>query len=398
MDENEPKKSPWGQLAQDLGAEPSSEAFQRSQPPAVEIPAAEATEQENDSEPPQQSPSDWNALANSLGLEVPEPPQPEPAKEPLKATEASSAEEISISPESPSEDDGIGTSLEAAFSDEDGQDSADPLPPLPSEVDQIMSEGDWDSEEDSDDDLADEDLADEDEEESGMSGSVAKNAFDALFNADGSALAIPSPGWVREKPPENAEGVVDPVDSVARASDTEDSNQENADSENDDKEQRPKRRRRRRGRGRGGRKTEAEQTPTEETADGQDALNGENREDSADEESSEESEKTRRRRPRRRSRRSASADNPASTGPASTDNSNDTDESLESVSYGDNELAEGRSSSNRDSTSHRNMPTWTEALSTIIEGNLELHSKAPSRQGSSRGRGRGRGGRGRKKT
>jgi len=47
-------------------------------------------------------------------------------------------------------------------------------------------------------------------------------------------------------------------------------------------------------------------------------------------------------------------------------------------------------------TSHRNLPTWSDAIGVIVDANLELHSKSPSRQTSSRGRGgRSRGGRGR---
>jgi len=379
MDDNkskdEPKKTPWGQLAEDLGAKPSTEAFERSQPPAVEIPAAEAASaQEDVSETPQQTPSDWNALAGSLGLEPslsepePSPPEAKTVPDPVKEVAARSTEEPSSSSKRPSEDD----SCSLGISDEE---TADPLPPLPSEVDQIMSEGEW------------EDETSEDEAASGMSGDVAKNAFDALFDADGSALSVPSFG---------AGVSTDSTDTEGKANDSEDGNNEDGDSEDSDKEERPKRRRsRRRGRGRGrGRKTEAEQTPSEEVTEAQSPLNGEDRKESSEEgkesseeETSEDGEKPRRRRPRRRSRRSASEDNPR-----------ETDDSEAAVLYKEDDLPEGDGSSPRDSIGHRNMPTWAEALSVIIEGNLELHSKTPSRQSSSRGRGRGRGGRGRKKT
>jgi len=179
---NEPKKTPWGQLAEDLGAKPSTEAFERNQPPAVEIPAAEAASaQEDVSEAPQQAPSDWNALAGSLGLEPslsepePSPPEAKIVPDPVKEVAVSSTEEPSSSSKRPSEDDSCSSSI----ADEE---AADPLPPLPSEVDQIMSEGDW------------EDETSEEEASSGMSGDVAKNAFDALFDADGSALSVPSFG------------------------------------------------------------------------------------------------------------------------------------------------------------------------------------------------------------
>jgi len=418
MDDKE-SKSPWGQLAQDLGAKPSSKAFERKQPPAIEIPT---TEQDEAPEEPQQAASDWNALAGSLGLEVPESSQPEtesspPAAEIEPAEEPEPVEEVAASSESASNKDSFGTGISSeldniesdnlesddadeCYADEDEDEDVDDeatesLPPLPSEVDQIMSEGDWDSQEVTDkavDETSDDDQS-SDEDDDLMSALTAKNAFDALFSAKGSALAIPpTPKKMSEERSLDAELSADSGDAEASTG-----NLEEGDSEEGDKEERPKRKRSRRRRGRGrGRKSEAEQTSDEETSseesvDDQDAeLNGEDREESSREDSSGEDEKPRRRRPRRRSRRSASADSSKDESKA------DDDESLDTLTYGDNELAEGRGSSNRDSTGHRNMPTWSEALSGIIEGNLELHSKTPSRQSSSRGRGRsGRGGRGR---
>jgi len=386
MDDKESKKTPWGQLAEDLGAKPRSEAFERNQPPAVEIPAAEApSEGENVSEAPPQAPSNWNALAGSLGLEVPEPSPP------IAKIVPEPVEKVVVSSEPPSKDE----SDDSIDSDSIDSDLADSLPPLPSEVDQIMSEGDWEDE-------ANEAEANEAEDSSGMSGEVAKNAFDALFSADGSALAIPSPGAEAF----GAGVLADSEDTEEKAGDSEDGDKEAHDKEDGDKEQRPKRRRSRRrgrGRGRGGRKTEAEQ-PLGEEALGKETLEGENT-SSADtlngedqkEETSEDGEKSRRRRPRRRSRRSASADDSRKTEPRETD-PKEADDSKVATLYEEDESLD-REHTGRDSTGHRNMPTWAEALSVIIEGNLELHSKAPSRQSSSsRGRGRGRGGRGRKKT
>ena len=390
MDDND-SKSPWDQLAQDLGTQPSSEAFQRSQPPSVEIPSAETpSDQEEASEMPHQLPSDWNALADSLGLDVPVPSQPEPSQPPVDSQtveetiaelaeepteeseqaveiEASATQQPSTGSESMRDDDSLGFGFVSEEADE-------LLPPLPSEVDQIMSGGDWENE-DNEDTVADD--HDDEEDNPGLSSDAAKNAFDALFSAGGSALAIPMPDRPRKGPVFKEDLLSEELDDLEqKASDPE--------QEESDQEQRPKRRRsrRRRGRGRDGRKTETEQTTNEETADDQDALNGEDQNESPLEDISEEDEKPRRRRSRRRPRRSASADDP-----------NRTDDS---ASYDQDESTPARRGANRERTGHRNMPTWSEALSVIIEGNIELHSKAPSRQSSSRGRGRG--GRRRKKT
>jgi uncharacterized protein YjbI with pentapeptide repeats len=52
----------------------------------------------------------------------------------------------------------------------------------------------------------------------------------------------------------------------------------------------------------------------------------------------------------------------------------------------------------RGSTSHRNIPSWQDALSVMIESNLESRKNSPSRPSRPRGRGRGRGGRGSKRS
>ena len=60
----------------------------------------------------------------------------------------------------------------------------------------------------------------------------------------------------------------------------------------------------------------------------------------------------------------------------------------------DDEDQVGEDGSSR--TSHRNLPTWSDAIGILVDSNLVLHSKSPGRSSSSRGQGgRGRGGRGR---
>ncbi len=401
MDDNKSKSS-WGHLADELGAKPSSEAFERSQPPETEIPTSEDPSTFDE---PQQVASDWNALASDLGLEVPKTSASEETPEPV-------AEEAIVEPETPSAsaseppratsgfgaglideatDDETENAITDVVADEATDSAVEALPPLPSEVDQIMSEGDWEDTLDSDGE-SESDESDDDEQaeaDNGMSGEAARNAFDALFTAGGSAVAFPPPEHGQEQPSFEAE---DSADSLASTDETQEKTSED--------EERPKRKRsRRRRRGRGGRKSETEQTTGEEApveeaaiegAAGEGAAGGESEDNGTDEAPSDEEKKPRRRRSRRRSRRSENSEDPVKR----TD--------VEEAEGSDDEVSESCESSGRDSTGHRNMPTWSEALSVIVEANIENHSKTPSSSGSSRGRGRGRSGgggrRGQKKT
>ena len=408
MDDKE-SKTPWDELAQELGADPSSDAFERSQPPAVEIPAAEdsSTEEEH-VEAFQQAPSDWGALADSLGLEVPEPEEPvdEPVEEAVEVVAESLPQEsatLSESEEASDSDDDEKESFDAGFGigigddfgsdiDEDVSEQAisDSLPPLPDEVDEIMSEGGWQAEQDPLDDselvedsdlVEDSELVDDSEivedseidnsdsgDEAGMTGEAARNAFDALFTASGSAVALPPSEPSQERRSFDFEEADESLDPMKKAEDSE-----------GEEEERPKRKRsRRRRRGRGGRKKEAEQTTSEEKTLAEDASDEGGQGEDSEKDSSEDEEKPRRRRSRRRSRRSSSSEDKVSR--------TDSDE----PELSDEEILSGsRGGSGRDRTGHRNMPTWEEALSVIVDANVENHSKAPSKPSSPRGRGRG---------
>ena len=150
MGENE-SGSPWDELAQELGVEPSAESSERSQPPPTEIPAASTSDDADLAEPPRQSPSDWNALADSLGIEVtePEPVEGHPTEE-VHPTEF-----VELSADDSRSDEETASLEESEY---DGS-TDDPLPPLPSEVDQIMSDSDWGG----DDNETTDDVSDEEE-------------------------------------------------------------------------------------------------------------------------------------------------------------------------------------------------------------------------------------------
>ena len=213
MDDKQAKNS-WDDLLQDLGAKPDESAFERHQaadqdiPPTVEWAEAEETVEETEA-----SPGDWNSLAESLGLEVEE--SPEPVEEPVVAEDATPAvdkveervakkgvEEVEATeepfggfaaPEDSSfeevtDDDSDDDAYDEAddFDEEEAADTSDDeLPPLPSPMEQALSETAWDedSEEEKSEAAADDD--DEDDDSSGISGEAARSAFDALFS-DGS--------------------------------------------------------------------------------------------------------------------------------------------------------------------------------------------------------------------
>ncbi len=83
MDDNT-KKNSWDDLLQDLGAKPDESAFERHQAPAQDIePTVEWSEAEELVEETKASPGDWNSLAETLGLEVED--SPEPVEEPVAA-------------------------------------------------------------------------------------------------------------------------------------------------------------------------------------------------------------------------------------------------------------------------------------------------------------------------
>ena len=203
---------------------------------------------------------------------------------------------------------------------------------------------------------------------------AARNAFDALFIADGSAVALPA------FEPTSEEAVEDSLKSEGL-----EERKREPDASGASEEDPPKRKRsRRRRRGRGGRKTEKDQTTGEQVSAGSDELNEEKSDKPEEVVSARDGEeKPRRRRPRRRSRKSEPADHPARNG-----ESRDLDTEEDELSDEQTTGSRGRG--------HRNLPTWTEAVGVIVDANIELHEKTPNKSSSPRGRGRG--GRRRKKS
>ncbi len=417
MDDKQAKNS-WDDLLQDLGAKPDESAFERHQAPAQEIPpTVEWSEAEEADSETEASPGDWVSLAESLGLEVDEPP--EPVEEPVVAKDeppivaevkeadvkepvAEEAVEKVVETDEPfggftapekssfvveedeeeedteeySEDDDVDDydDEEASYDDEEASTSDDELPPLPSPMDQALSETAWDDESE---DEKSEAAADDDSDSSGISGEAARSAFDALFS-DGAS------GWgsaflqksKKENSPRAAkrELVDDTVD--AELSESLDATTDGGDEEETERPKRKRSRRRRRG-GRG-RKSAAQQTADGEATEEQSSAD---QEELSEEDSTEE----KKRRPRRR--RSGQRSRPVEASDESTLDEQSLDDTEEAATDRPRSAGRGRQL-------HRNLPTWSDAIGMIVDANLEQRAKSPSKPQSSRG---GRGGRGRRR-
>lgn len=442
MAENE-KKNSWDDLIQDLGAQPDESAFERKQPEPQEIPPSvewsEETEEPADIAP---TPSDWGSLAESLGLEVEDEPKapddvPEPAESPKvqKAattpeaptaaaqndadTKGAGQQEVERTAEvdefggflAPEVDDAAGKEAEieeggfeevTSASDDELEDRLDDgddddteehneLPPLPTQMDQALSDTAWSDSADADDG-----------DGTGISGEAARSAFDALFSDGSSAWGsafLEKPK--RENLPAAGQGrffedddLADRSSSLDATADTDTSSDGGSDGDAADGEdgERPKRKRpRRRRRGGRGRKSSNEAT-VEENALGENVAdeqdNGEATADTGESSEDGETRKPRRRRSRRRSRSGEKSE--ATVEKSAVD---DDDDELEDA-LGDDEGKEDddnpRGSNRRQR--HRNIPTWSEAIGMIVDANLEQRAKSPSKPQGSRG-GRGRGGR-----
>ncbi|MEM8943993.1 MAG: hypothetical protein AAGD11_02335 [Planctomycetota bacterium] len=420
MDENE-NKSSWDDLIQDLGAEPDEAAFDRKQPPPQEIPPSVEWSEDTEAEAAPSAPSDWNALAESLGLEaapepvVSDPPAEEPeiapaassgeaekggepGKDTVEAIDASGSEEAvedtdavdeysfggSLASEEPSDEQTNEADVEPALPEQDE------LPPLPSQMDQALSDTAWSDE--SDDMASAEDAAEGDLDSQGITGEAARSAFDALFSDGASTWGsafLEKPKRDFLQPAQDASS--DEGDEVARSLEIESSADADSASE-DGEEDRPKRKRsRRRRRGGRGRKSAGDQATDDQVAAEEAAVDGSlegssESEPGEDGSTEDESKKPRRRRSRRRKRTDEKSDEKSDEALASASavDGEDADDELDDE---DRPRAAGRGRQR-----HRNIPTWSEAIGVIVDSNLEQRAKAPSRSQSSRG-GRGRGGR-----
>ncbi len=362
MEEKNTPNAAWDELIDELGVEADSQALERHQPESTELSSASVSQgSDAPPDPPQSQPSDWNALASSLGVEVPQ--------------EAAA----STSQPEPSEPDEVCESVDES----DAQNDVEELPSLPSEIDRAMDESDWDD--DSEEISQDEDSSDS---ESGISGEAARSAFDALFSEATSEWEIST---------NDARSLDTPLEIQLSEDDAADQGIFDSDVvEEEEKEERPKRRRsRRRGRRGRGRKTSESETTESESQEEADSTASETSEsaeqqDRGDGSTESEEEKPRRRRPRRRRSRKSAEDQ----GPHMDDSEGDR-EDAESVLVHQNgadsdesDISEPRS---RGRSRHRNLPTWSEAIGGIVDSNLQQRKNSPNKSGASRGRGRGRG-------
>ena len=350
------QKSPWDALLENLGAQPAPDAFQSHQPPASELPSA-AADRKKHVEPPTSVRSDWGALAGELGLEQKSPD--------IKNTNADA-----LNPQSKKTD--KASEIDRAMEEQPQEEESIEAPAAEAEA--AKKKG------------------------FGISGDAARSAFDALFSAGaaawGSAIRGESP--FSKEPRELT--FSDELDATAEEPFAD------GESTEEDENAPTKRKRPRRRRGGRGRRPAGENVPSDKPSDSLDAesvddadLAGES--SKSDEAAGSDDEKPRRRRPRRRSNARGSAEGTGSQGPDGTsdDSRADDKEQFLDTRLGDEGDSDDEDQVGEDGsspTSHRNLPTWSDAIGILVDSNLVLHSKSPGRSSSSRGQGgRGRGGR-----
>ena len=446
MDEKQPASS-WDDLIKQIGAAPAPDALERKRPaietkfdppPAINPAAVKP------------KPGDWNALADKLGVEAVEPSTPTWKKAPENDYGGPSSEslEASLAEIEPMEsmfEEIIEEEIsDVEFEADDDSDLDDDDSDLDdeSELDDDDSDLSDEADDDDDDDVED-DEDDEDDDSETLSGEAARSAFEALFQA-GSFSAMPpmkEPLAARDPQEPRRPQWRDPEEDRNAANRQDDSDErsefnqpggagESAEGEasaSTDERGRPRRRRRR---GRGGRgkdgaprsgpagdrearvssDDESDEWPGTPLGEGASAEEGE-RECTAEGDDGEKP--TRRRRVRRRRRRGGPSEagdaapaRAAANGRAPTRESagDDDDEDEED----DDEMAvtesPGRVDADDDDDdddglpreSHKNIPTWSEAIGVMVDTNMESRKNSPSRPSGprDRGRGRGRGGRG----
>jgi ribonuclease E len=431
---DEKPKSSWDDLIQQVGAAPAPDALERKRPavtakfdpPPISAPPAAA------------KPSDWNALASNLGVEATEPPP-----------RAAAADK----PERPGDMEASFAGIEPLESDFEEVVQAEISEIDFSEVDDSdLEESDLEDSDIVDADLEDSDLEDSDVEgesaaadfddldgPDALSGEAARSAFEALFQA-GSFSSLPAPREAddsRRRPPRPAprrepsaaraaeESSVDRTAAEDVLDEPRAAREGERSSEAGD-EERPRRRRRRgRGRGRGRDRDDADRTTEAKDAAHADDADDDGRlsdardddEDAADgaglpEEGEPSRDRPRRKRGGRRRRRgsgegregAADAARPAATNgraPArAADDDDDDDEDddgplLQADDGEDDDDDEGSSAGGR-RASHKNIPTWADAIGVMVETNLQSRKNSPQRPAGQRertrgGRGRGRG-------
>jgi hypothetical protein len=391
MDEKKPTSS-WDDLIKQVGAEPAADALERKRP------AIETTFEpppEIDASAIKAKPSDWNALADTLGIEAREPEPPR-----------KSSRDASHETPGPSSN-----SLEASLAEIEPMESAfEEI--IEEEISDIEFEEVYDDEGDEFGDPSGESVGDPNT----LSGEAARNAFEALFDA-GSFGALPplkklparepdrprgGPQWRDPDAPRREEPR--PPSERYELDEFEREGSEGEQARGDEEGDRPRRRRRRRGRGgsredRGGRREAPradDATDVWSESPQAEAADDEEREHGGGEGEGDERPDRRRRRRRRRGRSGEAGETPAdraaANGRSSRGAEEDEDEEEASASPAagrDDEEDDDEGDLPRDS--HKNIPTWAEAISVMVETNMVARKNSPSRPSSPRGRGRGRG-------
>lgn len=376
MSEEKEEKSTWDELVGELGVNVTDDALERRQPPPKELP----TRRRENVEQEQATPSDWEGLASSLGIDVPPVVEDPPT---IKKPAVSHTEKPAHAP---------------------------PRPESKSRVEEPKAEADVDTQRvDSSEFVEQIDDSDEGANESpSISGEAARSAFDALFAADAASWGS---AFVSARTNVESSFLFTEGEEAVF---TEDISDDSGDKDEEEEEKNKGRRRRRRGgrgRGRGGAKTGAgsdEESKEDADREEQSESVGEKSADT-DSDSSEEgaAPEKRRRRRRSRGRSSRSKDEKELTSEEEDsrikqrvasqlgeDEEEEDDDDLEEDLLDDDDSP----STGGRRPSHRNLPTWDEAIGVIVDTNLAQRSKSPSRQNSGSSRSRGRGGRRHKKS
>jgi hypothetical protein len=412
MDEQNPKSS-WDDLLKQIGAAPPPDALERKRP-AIETTFEPPPEVDVSAVKPK--PGDWNALANELGVEVRDEPtrKPEERAQPGPSSKSLEASLAEIEP--------MESSFEAFVEDEI------------SDVEFEGDEGDEDEGDEDDIEAFPTAAAPKATDPNALSGEAARSAFESLFEA-GSFGALPplkkpepreperkrhGPQWRDPDAPRQAEAddeiKFEEIDEFGNEIGEPDRGEPSE--EGDDRGRPRRRRRRRRGRGREEARTGADDDREDRSPEADDELSlsrdvdeiGEEEEEREGEAAGEEGERPARRRRRRRRRgdkpkeaeervasRAGSNGESGQRDVEEEDEDENEDEDKEPAGLRDDGHDEDEDDDDDESPRnvHKNIPTWSEAISVMVETNLLSRKNAPSRPSGPRERGRGGRGRGR---
>lgn len=370
MDSQKPD-DPWASLANEFGIEPQDEPTASNDSPDDDITKAKFEEPKftEAKSIPAPRESDWGSLANELGLEAEGEVDEDETDEITEDSVLDEPEDKEVVVESTSAKAGLAPEVDlSAFemeqSDEFLEEASDAAKELLGEDD--------DDETDSDLDVADSELELTDVE-------IAVEETPAGFGVGTWTLPDWFPlGGKKKKPeiaeePEAEEEAADSDEADAEPADAEAANRDSEEGDEDGARRRGRRRRgRRRGRGRG-KSTSSE--AAEESDDATEEPSDDDEQLSEAVESDGEQERSGRKRRSRRRRKPVDSD----VADVETDDLDD-------------EAEEGDSSPRR-APSHKNIPSWLDAIGVVVDSNIAARSerKRSSRSNGRGGRGSGRG-------